>query len=541
MKKHYFLLVVFLSAWCYQVNALSGKVKDKRTLNIVQSALVIVINQETQECDSVYTDASGFWDLDDALLGLGNRLLSAHSLKVSQNYPNPFSRETYVQFSIPATGNVDVIIHDASGTVIQSKSVFLTSGNYGFRWSGTTKQGIYFYSVAMNSKIVTKKMLQYQTIEGEGSIEVFPFAGKQFKSTESKIPVKIITEKFGYYPDTSFFDVNEGSYIETSIQTVHDYCLMTDLHNDVLMKCTDENYHIENRHSYNHTDIPRLRDGGVDIQVFAVYNNNNSPYFKALEMIDAFDYEMIVNDDKIQQARTAQEAIQIHEQGKIAAVIAIEGGHQIEGDTTKLRDFYDAGARYMTITWNNSTNWAISAQDSRSGTQGLSDYGRDIIRKMDELGMIIDVSHTGIKTIEDILDVTQNPIIASHSGVRAINNHYRNLYDEQIVAIANSGGVIGVVFYPYFLTGGSASISDVVEHINYIVDLVGVEHVAIGSDFDGIGVTPSGLKDVSDFPALTEALLLEGYTIDEVDKIMGKNFLRVFKQVCNKPVSRHTK
>lgn len=189
--------------------------------------------------------------------------------------------------------------------------------------------------------------------------------------------------------------------------------------------------------------------------------------------------------------------------------------------------------RYMTITWNNSTDWAVSAQDSRSTTVGLSDFGRQVIRTMDSLGIIIDVSHTGIKTIQDILQVTQNPIIATHSGARALRNHYRNLYDWQIQDIANRGGVIGIVFYPYFLNGTSnASINDVIAHIDYIKNLVGIDYVAIGSDFDGIEVVPLGLEDTSKFPNLTEALFERGYSREDIDKILYKNFKRVFEQVC---------
>ena len=218
--------------------------------------------------------------------------------------------------------------------------------------------------------------------------------------------------------------------------------------------------------------------------------------------------------------------------GKIAAVIGVEGGHAIENNLDNLATLYEQGMRYMTITWNNSTSWAVSAQDSRSATVGLSEFGKSVIRMMDSLGVIIDISHTGIKTIQDILQVTTNPIVATHSGVRAIRNHYRNLYDSQIIDIANSGGVIGVVFYPPFLTTGTAYIDNVIQHIDYIKNLVGIDYVAIGSDFDGIEVTPVGLEDVTKFPALTLKLLEHGYSQEEVEKILGGNFMRVFEQVC---------
>jgi membrane dipeptidase len=253
-----------------------------------------------------------------------------------------------------------------------------------------------------------------------------------------------------------------------------------------------------------------------------------------MDMIRLFHSEMALNTSTIGQARTRTEADSLNNESQIAAVMAVEGGHAIEDDIGKLKALYAEGMRYLTITWNNSTDWAVSAQDNRSATVGLSDFGKDVIRTLDSLGIMIDVSHTGIKTIEDILEITRNPIIASHSGVRALRNHYRNLYDDQIIAIANTGGVIGVVFYPPFLSAtGSADIDDVADHIDYIAELVGIDHVGLGSDFDGIGTnTVQGLEDVTKFPDLTLELLRRGYSRDDVSKILGDNFMRVFEQVC---------
>ncbi|MCU0646343.1 MAG: dipeptidase [bacterium] len=292
------------------------------------------------------------------------------------------------------------------------------------------------------------------------------------------------------------------------------------------------------RHSYNHSDIPRFFEGGVDAQMFVVWVDPGSylniSYQKALQFFDAFDNQVALNSSQFAQARNADEIFQINAQQKLAGVLVVEGGHAIENDLEKLKTFYHRGMRYLTITWNNSLDWATSAEDSRTTTRGLSDFGRQVIRTLDSLGVIIDVSHVGIKTIQDILATTKNPIIASHSGARALRNHYRNLYDDQIVAIANSGGVIGVVFYPYFLSSsGTTNIATVIKHIDHIVKLVGIDYVALGSDFDGIGSTPVGLSDVSKLPALTMALLKAGYSNAEVKKILGGNFLRVFRQVCH--------
>lgn len=221
-------------------------------------------------------------------------------------------------------------------------------------------------------------------------------------------------------------------------------------------------------------------------------------------------------------------------QKKIAGIVVVEGGHCLEDKLDNLLAFYNAGVRVMTITWKNSTSWAVSDQDSRSGSVGLNELGKQVIRSMDSLGMIIDVSHVGRKTIEDILATSTKPIIASHSGAYSVCNNSRNLPDTLIRAIAARGGVVGIVFYPYYLTGSrSASLENVIQHIDYIKRLVGnVDCISLGSDFDGIEVTPTGLEDVTKFPAITEALLQRGYSRQDVRRILGENFMRVFRAVC---------
>jgi membrane dipeptidase len=257
-------------------------------------------------------------------------------------------------------------------------------------------------------------------------------------------------------------------------------------------------------------------------------------YQRSLQMIDTFTVQLARNSTTFAQARTSAEIQYVTASGKFAGILGVEGGHSIENDISKLVALYQRGARYMTITWNNSTAWATSAADAQSATRGLSDFGRQVIRTMDSLGMIIDVSHVGIKTIEDILQVTTKPIIASHSGVRALRNHTRNLTDNQMTSIAQRGGVIGIVFYPWFLSAsGTATIDSVIRHIDYVKNLVGIDYIAVGSDFDGIEVTPVGLEDVSRFPNLTMALLRRGYSSSDVKKLLGANYLRVFHAVCD--------
>src|SRR5690606_11838391 len=189
---------------------------------------------------------------------------------------------------------------------------------------------------------------------------------------------------------------------------------------------------------------------GVDVQFFSIWvspTTYTNYYQQALVMRDLFFSELAANTSTIAQATTMQQALNLNNQNKIAAVIGVEGGHHIEESLDKLDTLYYAGMRYLTITWNNSVSWAIAAADNRTLTQGLNSFGQQVIRKLDSLGVIIDVSHTGIKTIQDILEETGNPIIASHSGVRAIKDHYRYLYDWQIEDIYVSGGVLGVGFF----------------------------------------------------------------------------------------------
>ncbi|MEO8168312.1 MAG: dipeptidase [bacterium] len=317
---------------------------------------------------------------------------------------------------------------------------------------------------------------------------------------------------------------------------MHRRAFFIDLHNDV-MEVAIDGYQLGVRHTTHHSDLPRFRDGGVDAQMISIWVDPNrfpsTAYQQSMRIIDSFQVQVGRYSGELAQARTSVEIQQANAAGKLAGVLGIEGGHAIENDLTKLISLYQRGGRYLTITWNNSTAWATAAADVQSATRGLSDFGRQVIRTMDSLGMIIDVSHTGIKTIEDILATTTNPIIASHSGARALRNHYRNLTDAQLVAIAQRGGVVGVVFYPPFLSSTSTvNMDTVIKHIDYIKNLIGIDHVAIGSDFDGIEVTPVGLEDVTKFPSLTMALMKRGYSSSDIRKLLGENYLRVYRAVC---------
>ena len=266
-------------------------------------------------------------------------------------------------------------------------------------------------------------------------------------------------------------------------------------------------------------------------------------------------------------ARTADDIVNAKRRGKIAALIGLEGGHAIEDSLKILREFYDAGVRYMTLTHSNTNNWADSSGDIANTNikhhGGLNALGRDIVREMNKLGMIVDVSHVADDTFWDALDASQAPIFASHSSCRALSNSRRNMTDDMIRAMAKKGGIIQINFACDFLNErvrtdspeeksklnakfgddqdelrayvesqfARATLSDVVAHIDHVVKIAGIDAVGIGSDFDGVDCTPVGLEDVSKFPNLTRALLEKGYTQEQINKIYGGNTLRLMREV----------
>lgn len=522
-----------------QTISITGNVKDLKSNSPIEDARVRIKNFSNGITDSVFTDIGGTWQYDVMAVSVDPIYNLPNDFRVDQNFPNPFNPSTKINFSIPVNGEVTITVHNILGELIDKKSMLLSSGIYTVDWFSKGSAGVYLYTISFGNQSLTKKMLQLDGGNGIGLGEIRTGISNTYNSDvlSAAIDLEIVIDKFGYAADSTIASVFGGENFATNLQTIHSKYTLIDLHNDVLeVMVNDPNYHLADLHNYNHTDIPRMQMGEVDIQFFSIWVSPTAytNYFdQALIMRDLFNTELALNPSTIAKATTMQQSLAINSQNKIAAVIGVEGGHHIENNLEKLYQLYDSGMRYLTITWNNSTSWAISAKDNRTLIQGLSIFGREVIRKLDSLGVIIDVSHTGIRTIQDILSITTNPIVATHSGARSIHDHYRNLYDSQIQDIANTGGVIGIVFYPYFLNGSSnASIADVIAHIDHIVNLVGTDYVAIGSDFDGIEVTPLGLEDVSKFPDLTLALLQHGYTEQEVAKFLGGNFKRVFEQVC---------
>jgi membrane dipeptidase len=288
------------------------------------------------------------------------------------------------------------------------------------------------------------------------------------------------------------------------------------------------------RSTIGHVDIPRLKEGGVDCQVFAISSlrERNPPYAlrTALHMLDLFYAECLKNEASITPATSHQDILNALRQGKTAAMLSIEGADVLEGEVGVLRMFYRLGVRMVGLVHSLRNQLADGVTDARTGG-GLSEFGVQVVEELNRLGVLIDVSHLNDAGFWDLIDVSAEPIVASHSNSRAICGHPRNLTDDQIRALADRGGVMGINFSPPFVHPTRADVARVVDHIDHIVDVVGVDYVGLGSDFDGIRGTPIGLEDVSKMPNITAELVHRGYAEQAIRKILGENHLRVLKDV----------
>ncbi len=300
------------------------------------------------------------------------------------------------------------------------------------------------------------------------------------------------------------------------------------------------------------TDLRRLRAGGVDAQFFSIFSHPRylpaDAKRRALDMIQVVYEQVKRHPDDLELARSAADVRRIVAQGRIAALMGLEGGHAIEDDLANLREFYELGVRYMTLTWSNTHNWADSSTDeARHG--GLTEFGRDVVREMNRLGMIVDISHVSDETFFDTLEVTRAPVMASHSSVRAIVDHPRNMSDDMLRAVARNGGVVMINFSENYIDPDKAGVWPsvrhwisnlgwkhspfelVIDHIEHVIRVAGIDHVGLGSDFDGTLFLPKGMEDVSKFPNITVELLRRGHPEEDVRKVLGENALRVLSAV----------
>ena len=301
-----------------------------------------------------------------------------------------------------------------------------------------------------------------------------------------------------------------------------------------------------------HTDLDRLEKGGVDALFFSIFadprGRGAGEYrSRAIEMIEALIGQFARHAGRLTLAVSAQDIRDAAAAGKIAGLMGLEGGHAIEGELENVETFYDLGIRYMTLTWSNGNTWADSSGDvARHG--GLTDFGRQVVLEMNRLGMLVDVSHVSDDTFWDVIEVTRAPLIASHSAARALVDVPRNMSDEMLRAVGMNGGVVMVNFGGSFIDPAKAGygkaaldillhfgpspvpLSRLIDQIDHVARVAGIDHVGLGSDFDGTLFMPEGVRDVSGYPNITAALLARGFSEAEVRKILGENLLRVFAQ-----------
>ena len=368
-----------------------------------------------------------------------------------------------------------------------------------------------------------------------------------------------------------------------SYKKIHRKAVVTDTHNDVISSVTMQGMSIEtDLTGKTHSDIARFKKGGIDVQVFSIFCNErfgkDTAFKYANAEMDSLRAIVQRNPGKMMLVTNPAQLEDAVKQKKLACMMGVEGGHMIEDRMEYLDSLFKKGARYITLTWNNSTSWASSAADESKnnlpfGTKGLTAFGKEIVQHMNALGMIVDISHVGEQTFWDVINTATKPVIASHSCAWALCPVPRNMKDEQIKAVGKNGGVIDINFYSGFLDSSymrrkeiflnghkterdslqqlkwpyydievwlskkyqseadalRPPLSLLIDHIDHIVQLTGVDHVGLGSDFDGIESAPRELNDVSDMPLITKALLERGYSKKDIMKILGGNFIRVFK------------
>jgi membrane dipeptidase len=368
---------------------------------------------------------------------------------------------------------------------------------------------------------------------------------------------------------------------------VHNSAIVIDTHADTTQRMLDENYDLTQPLNGGYVNFESARKGNLGAEFFSIWVDpqpfKGHEARRTLELIDAVYQQAAKHPDKMRMAFSPEDILAAHREHKLAALMGIEGGHSLENSLGLLRDYYRLGVRYMTLTWANSNGWADSSGDFDDPkvphTQdGLSDFGKDVVYEMNRLGMMVDVSHVSDKTFYRTLIISRAPVIASHSSARALCNSPRNMDDNMLRAIGQYGGVVMVNFYSSFLSEQyrvaskakqpaiSKAIADetarlkaegkpvpseleeqitkkmmadvprppfsiLIDHIDHIARIAGIDHVGLGSDFDGIPSSPQGMDSAADLPKITEALMARGYTAEDLHKILGGNFLRVFARV----------
>jgi membrane dipeptidase len=377
--------------------------------------------------------------------------------------------------------------------------------------------------------------------------------------------------------------------VSPKARAIHESALVIDTHADTPQRFLDEGFDIGSTdpNDIGHISLDKARRGNLGAEFFSIWvePETNQGHFArhTFDLIDSVYEQAARHPDRMMMAFSVADIERAHKEHKLAALMGIEGGHSIENDMHLLRDYYRLGVRYMTLSWSNTNEWADSSGDIDDTKvqhhNGLTDFGKQVVLEMNRLGMMVDISHVADKTFWDAIATTKAPVIASHSSARALTNAPRNMTDEMLQAVAKNGGVVQVNFYSGFVDENyrQASISigkqaaeairvfeekqkadgktvpyteidrierewaakiprpplkSLIDHIDHIAKVAGIDHVGLGSDFDGVaGATPAGIDSAADLPKITQALLDRGYNADDIKKILGGNILRVFRQV----------
>ena len=339
---------------------------------------------------------------------------------------------------------------------------------------------------------------------------------------------------------------------EARAARIHRQAIVVDTHIDTTMMLGKEGWDFMVRHQpepgENHVDLPRIREGGLDAAFFSIYMPGTvtgpEAVKRALVLIDHVRTLAEQHPNEIVLATTAAEVRAAHKAGKFAALMGMEGGHMIDDSLAVLRDYQRLGVRYLTLSHSVNTNWADSSGD-KPAHNGLTAFGKDVVRELNRLGVMVDISHVADKTFWDALETSKAPLVASHSSMRAISGHARNMTDDMVRALGAKGGVVMINYSVGFLSNeryeaGQRNVPEaelprvswekIVDHIDHAVKLAGAAHVGLGSDFDGTTV-PDGMEDASKLPKITAALLAKGYSEQDVKNILGENILRLLDRV----------
>jgi membrane dipeptidase len=370
---------------------------------------------------------------------------------------------------------------------------------------------------------------------------------------------------------------------------IQESSIVIDTHADTPQRFLDENFDIGSTDpkDIGHISLDKARRGNLGAEFFSIWvepETNQGHYAQhTFDLIDSVYQQAAYHPDRMMMAFSVADIARAHKEHKLAALMGIEGGHSIENDIHLLRDYYRLGVRYMTLSWSNTNEWADSSGDINDAKvqhhNGLTDFGKRVVLEMNRLGMMVDISHVADKTFWDTIATTKAPVIASHSSARALTDAPRNMTDDMLRAVAKNGGVVDVNFFSGFddqkywdaakaqgkerdaaiaallakkkAAGETVTYMDedrierewtakiprppfsvLIDHIDHIAKVAGVDHVGLGSDFDGVsGATPAGMDSAADLPKITQALLDRGYSADDIRKILGGNLLRVFREV----------